>query len=412
MSVQDPQRLLALLGTPEWRWWRERARASLEDGRALPAVVTLRLPSPEQRLAANRLFSRPGQQGPLQVDHAQLLQLLQEACIADDLEACLEALDGPLRNRRLEQAQEAQAWSLLGEQAASRMDALLPAAGQRLRLCLDNGWVRRCSAQDLTVGAQLLEQAVAVLTLLLQGKILSLATLSAAATGDAHALDRDRALGRIALLVAGAATPEPGILAWRAGWASLGVETDAVSASVLVLNLRATGEGAASRLLNAAADAGEPLRLTSRLMSRDTSWGLAPCAGVSICENPSVVAAAAARLGARSLPLVCVDGQPSSPALLLLATLLQSGRPCRYHGDFDWPGLSIARELTRRFSLSPWRFTAQDLLLAGRLPGPPLEGAALDTPWDPPLRDALVARGRALHEEAVIEDLLADLGQA
>jgi len=409
MSVRDPLRLRAVLGTAAWQWWRERAREHLEAGRPLPAVVTLTQPSAEQRQAANRLFSRPGQQGAVQVAHAQLLALLIDAGIADDLLSCLEELDGPLRNRKDEQTLESLAWAALGEAACARLGELSAQSAQRLQHGLERGWVRRLSAQEPAVAERLLSEAISVLRILMQQSTTSLAILAASGTGDAHALDRDRPLGRLVLRLAGADPDMVGVLAWRAAWTGLGVETDALSASALVLNLRAHGDSPAARLLNAAADAGEPLRMTARLMQRDPDWQVAADGCVSVCENPSVVAAAATRLGARCRPLICVDGQPASPVLMLLGRLQRGAIPCRYHGDFDWPGIAIARDLMRRFDMSAWRYGSGDLLQARHLPGPPLEGVPLDTPWDPSLSSVLHERGKSLHEEVVMELLLSDL---
>ncbi|MFI9321627.1 DUF2399 domain-containing protein [Kitasatospora aureofaciens] len=39
----------------------------------------------------------------------------------------------------------------------------------------------------------------------------------------------------------------------------------------------------------------------------------------------------------------------------------------------------------------------------------PLSGTPTDAPWDPPLGPALLASGRCIEEEQVLDDLLADL---
>ena len=44
-------------------------------------------------------------------------------------------------------------------------------------------------------------------------------------------------------------------------------------------------------------------------------------------------------------------------------------------------------------------------------PGPPLSPRGRgETPWDPALAEAMAARGRAGHEEALLPVLLRDLG--
>ena len=89
--------------------------------------------------------------------------------------------------------------------------------------------------------------------------------------------------------------------------------------------------------------------------------------------------------------------------------LVGDGARVRYHGDFDWPGLAIAGRVLVR-GATPWRLGAEDYLAA--LPagaGVPLSGAEVPTPWDPDLQPALREHGRAVHEEGVLEVLLADL---
>lgn len=124
-------------------------------------------------------------------------------------------------------------------------------------------------------------------------------------------------------------------------------------------------------------------------------------------ENPSIVSAAADRLGPRSRTLLCTEGQPKTAIRLLLGQLRASGIAVSYHGDFDWPGIQIANGIVERFGARPWRFTVADYLEATA--GVRLRGAAVAPAWDPALGDAMCTRGRAVHEESVVEHLLADL---
>lgn len=50
-----------------------------------------------------------------------------------------------------------------------------------------------------------------------------------------------------------------------------------------------------------------------------------------------------------------------------------------------------------------------DLMAMAILPGKPLEGRPLEAHWDSGLREILQQRGRALHEEQLIETLLGDM---
>jgi hypothetical protein len=59
---------------------------------------------------------------------------------------------------------------------------------------------------------------------------------------------------------------------------------------------------------------------------------------VHACENPQVLQ----RLAAAGVdrPLACTSGHPAAAGSLLLQRAV-----LRYHGDFDWPGIAIARHI-------------------------------------------------------------------
>jgi uncharacterized protein (TIGR02679 family) len=133
---------------------------------------------------------------------------------------------------------------------------------------------------------------------------------------------------------------------------------------------------------------------------------------VFICENPSVIEAAADQLGVGSAPLACVEGRPSVAAGLLLETLQHAGSVLHYHGDFDWPGLAIAHSLIEAGAL-PWRLGAADyrngLARCRRLKRLPPPGRPVETPWDRDLAATMMNHRIAVEEEAVIDCLLSDL---
>jgi uncharacterized protein (TIGR02679 family) len=84
----------------------------------------------------------------------------------------------------------------------------------------------------------------------------------------------------------------------------------------------------------------------------------------------------------------------------------------RYHGDFDWPGIAIARRIIGQ-GAQPWRLGwADDREAVERLPAGrrlTLTGRAETTPWDSRLSPAMTADNVAVHEEAIVDLLLADL---
>jgi uncharacterized protein (TIGR02679 family) len=194
----------------------------------------------------------------------------------------------------------------------------------------------------------------------------------------------------------------------RSAWASVGVLADELSAPALVLNLPALPSNPTGRALALAAEAGEPFRLSTRqLLRTPPKFALASGDTVFACENPSIIAATADRLGALARPLLCSEGQPKTAFRQLLAQLATAGIRVYYHGDFDWPGIQIANSLVERFGVGPWRLGAADYLEATA--GARLQGPAVVPRWDPALGDAMRSRGRAVHEETVLGALIGDL---
>lgn len=59
-----------------------------------------------------------------------------------------------------------------------------------------------------------------------------------------------------------------------------------------------------------------------------------------------------------------------------LRSLREAG--CRYHGDFDWPGLRIAHALHQRIPWTQWRYTAADYVAV--VEGTPLSRALAGRP--------------------------------
>ncbi|MGW0251692.1 TIGR02679 family protein [Nocardia goodfellowii] len=192
----------------------------------------------------------------------------------------------------------------------------------------------------------------------------------------------------------------------RALWERAGVADDELSSTVLVAG-RPTGAGSvAGQLLGLCADAGiagvltlQQLRAAGRVeVAADVVW---------VVENPSVLAMALKRFGARCPPLVCISGWPSSAGVRLLEMLTQAGAELRYHGDFDGEGLRIAANVVARLGASPWRMSSADYLQAAG-GGPPV-GRVTAVPWDDDLAGHLQRHGRAVPEERVVEFLLADI---
>lgn len=157
---------------------------------------------------------------------------------------------------------------------------------------------------------------------------------------------------------------------WRGTWARAGISCDQVSSTVLVLNLPLHGANPA--LGKVTAVAGEPVWLTARMTleachtpknggnRQPNNIGPGQMV-VRVCENPSVIEAAANRLGAACPPLVCLYGRPSSAAWSVLSAVAAGGSRVLLSTDRDVAGAQIAVEVTafigRTYGpaqVSPW----------------------------------------------------------
>ena len=403
--ISDGARLRQVLGAPELAWLVQRARRRLAQGLA-GGSVTLSQASPAQRDAVERLLGRRASRGgSVSVRLEDLETLLRDAGICDSLAEAVEALTGPLVDARAQRQEVDAAWAQIF--AAVDADRSRPWLAD-LRA---TGVLRRLSRNDPVVAGGLLRQALEI-ERRLPAHGLPLAELAAAVTGDSHALDPGTPLGTIGVRIA--AARESGAAwdsaeAWRDAWTNAGVLCDELSAPVLTLNLPAAGQTLTDRALRLHAEAGEPYRLTTRQLLREPPAfrSVNAVQTVHVCENPTVLAAAANRLGATSGPLVCIEGQPRTAARVLLGLLTMAGVQLAYHGDFDWAGIQIANGITRRHGAVPWRFSSADYRTARG--GRPLQGQPVAALWDPDLQATMLEAGRAVHEEEVLDLLLIDL---
>jgi uncharacterized protein (TIGR02679 family) len=194
-------------------------------------------------------------------------------------------------------------------------------------------------------------------------------------------------------------------------WDEFDVVVDDLASRVLVLGVPAVGEGLGD-WLTSAARRGVPFCVTlQQLVSMPVSIG-EPV--VYVCENPAVLRAASGSLGSLSKPLICTEGRPSTAFQRLASAVAAGGGELRYHGDFDWPGISIATSVLARHGAVPWRLGAADYLAGVRASDAsgehvPLSGPPLATPWDPALSPVMAEAGQAVYEGSVTDALLADL---
>jgi len=407
--VSDPQLLQKVLGVPELSWLIDRVRVRLERGEPVDGTVTLVGATAEQRKAAGRLLGHATGRGTsLSISLPEVDAALRRAGLASGLRAAIESLTGPVRDRAAERATEIQRF----QQALDGARRSRLAAADWHLAWLDevtrDGTLTRLVRHGQ---GRLLAQAAAVLERLPAGAdepAVLLPVLAEAVTGDTKALDATPLAGLVlrALALREAVPAPAGREAEAALWTAAGVVTDDVASQVLVLNVRAVGDGLGA-WLTGAAEAGEPFRVTLHQL---TAMPVMPLAiDLRVCENPAVLRAAAAQLGADSAPLVCTEGEPSVACYRLLQAAVATGTRIHWHSDFDWPGLRMTAAAIRRLGAAPWLMGADDYRAALAASSEPLKGPSAESPWDRRLAELMQASGRAVTEERQLTTLLAEL---
>lgn len=417
MSTGADERLQRLLGGDTLLDLRRRLRRHFEraDPLAPPGIIRLAQVAAHEYAALAKLVGRPPRPAQsIAIDVAAVDAALSRAGIAPTLRAALERLDGAIAHQPTVRAEAAARWARVAD------DARHPGLAQLLRLPAGIGLMKRLARQDAEAAAVLRQRAEAVLQRL-PAAAQPRAQIAAEVLGDAHALDGGEPVATLVLAVLrqtaapdDAARPEAGDDddgaddSSRALWARAGVLVNELARPALVLNVPLQGDGGGG-WLNAAA--GEPGYVSLRQLVRTPPRLAVAGRIVSVCENPTIVAIAADRLGPRCAPLVSTDGMPAAAQRLLLTQLAAAGARLRYHGDFDWAGLRIAGLVMRSFGAAPWRFGAKDYAAAvrdahgeGVMMGAPVAAA-----WDAGLTVAMREHGVAIHEEAVAAVLLDDL---
>lgn len=243
-------------------------------------------------------------------------------------------------------------------------------------------------------------------------RIVARTELAARVTGTAHGLD-DGTKASLIVLRAAAARLGAGLprraADRRALWESLGVVADRVSTTCLTWNLRSERRSAA---VDHGAEAA-PSTLKGVAPRHVTWWDLdaglewAPGQSVLVCENPRTLEAIVDAVPGPRFGVVCTMGRANLVVREVLTRLGRAGAVLRYHGDFDWAGLSLANESVAEFGAVPWLMSVEDYMSAHGSVA--LLGTQVEATWDPELAPAMRARGVAVHEEAVLDLLLGRL---
>ena len=413
MTAAAPERLLE---APGWARLLDRARDRFTDlGRPGGSFSLAALTAEEAEvlrglpIRCGRGRPRPGR--PYTVELRRLDAALRATGPGIDLATALAAAGRAPGDRPAERAARAARRADLLANALAHPSAADPAVADWVRHMLGSGSLSRIArGKDhatllaaLDVGARLPADPPVE-----RGR-LAVETLA----GDPHALDDDRPLARalVRLLAARAGMPVPrDAPEQRLLWQRFGVIVDPLSVDALALGLAAHPKGHVGLAL--AAVAGRHVRLTLAQL-HERGLRLVVGGDVFLCENPAVISAAERVLWPHVPPLVCTSGWPNSAVCRLLDLLRDSGARLRHHGDFDWDGLRIFAWLRDRYGAEPWRFDAASYRQGIRdhpTRARPLDGRPASASDE--LAAAMLEHDRELHEEAVLDVLIADLRDA
>ncbi|MGW0367477.1 TIGR02679 family protein [Streptomyces coeruleorubidus] len=416
---------LAFLTRPGLTRLWTAARTRLERNGLQPAgSIRLEHLDAQEREALSLLLARPITGPTTTIRLPDLDTRLRTSAVGRGLASTLEELGPSLTNRRAVRdaaaAERARVWSAAQTEVEVTSLSAQPWTAQWLEEIRRGGTLAR---QDPNTAATVITQAVRTLAMLFPGTAprstpatWGRGELATRATGSAHGLDDGTLLSRLVLrgIALGHGVELPADApARRALWRTASVTPDEVSSTVLTYGLRPTGGTWREAALRERADHHMETHVTLREL-RTVRLEMPPGTLVHVCENPHVVEAAADT--GRTAPMVCTSGSTTTVVLTLLDALAASGCTFAYHGDFDWPGITLANRIMQRYGAESWRMRAADyeyLATRTQVRGTPqiaLAGPPAEAVWDAELAPAMNALGIALHEEAALDLLLEDLG--
>jgi uncharacterized protein (TIGR02679 family) len=414
--MMDRPRLVRLFSGPDLEPLLRRLRQRLERGIPLSGTIVFTGLSTTQLEAVRALLGRPPsatREDTITVPLDELSAQLAAAGICHSLPAAVEFLTGPVANTPAAREDRDAAWAAVFTAAPATLRR--PPFAAWLDDLRASGVLKRL-ARSSPVAARDLLARLAHVTAALPAGGTPLAAFAATTLGNAHALDPGTPFATLALRAAarlgGLALEQENAETRRDIWAAVGVMSDELSTPALVLNFPAASDTPLGRLLRTATADAEPLHVSLRLLLRFPLNHDPALAGreIFVCENPTVVALAAAQLGRRCAPLLCLNGQFATPSLVLLRQLRAAGARLRVHADFDAAGIHIVRRALAEGGAQPWRFGVTDYLSAPKGEDLPFGGLP-STPWDHALSTAMNTTRHSVHEEAIFATLATDLTQ-
>ena len=235
--------------------------------------------------------------------------------------------------------------------------------------------------------------------------------LAATLFGSAHALDDGSVLERCARRALWHRLDQSldysqGRLIWNAA----GIMTDRVSVPVLTWRLKLLSKTPLGKLCDAANAARIPLHLSLAALTEHDIVSVASSQPILVVENPRLLEVAADRQLHQTV--IATNGNPSAAVTTLLQALIEQGRQLHYHGDFDAAGIAICHRLAK-MGCQPWRMSGADYIAAidkaraMAITLPEDDGVCGETPWDPSLQRVMRKHGAVVHEEFLIDELLA-----
>jgi uncharacterized protein (TIGR02679 family) len=399
------------------RLWDALAQRLQRNGLAAKGSVTLSGLTRGERFALAGLIGRPVDGERARLDLAVLDARIRATGSAPGLVAATTARRGPLVDfpgRRADiSARRTAVWASVREELAQYGMAAEPWV---------EAWIESARPVVARVPAaragEAMTTAVRCLVRLPWDRARRGRTeLAASVTGNSHALDDGTLLSTLVLraIAARVGSTSPMSAADRRRlWHQAGVSGDEVSTTVLTLGLAPPGTSPVAEAVRLRSEAGCETHLTLRDLLRLDSC-VSAGTPVWVCENPRVLEAIMDAHAGPRVVMVCTAGNPTFVVTSLLARMIEDGAALHYRGDFDWPGVAIANRVVTAYGAVPWRMGHADYeaALAGAGSGladlPALEGRSVEAAWDAELTLAMERAGKAVHEEALLDLLVADV---
>jgi uncharacterized protein (TIGR02679 family) len=400
MTSATDERLARLLGGAELSDLRARLRRRYELGPAdgkLPSIQIGKLNQTERAALASLVGRKGGVATSITIDVAEVDRTLSDAGVAPSLRAAIERLDGPIVHRETELSRIRDSWtSVLA--GCTHTDLIV-----YLSSPVNFGVLKRLSRNQPDSASLICRQTEGILGRLPAAGI-PRAQIAAELLGDAHGLDSARPVATLTLAVLRSrSSTDTGDD--RDTWAAVGILVNELARPVLFLNVPCSGLPVSP---------GEPQYASLRLLARrPPDWAVAS-RPILVCENPNLVAILADQLRTACPPVVCVDGHLGAAQRTILEQLKESGADLRYHGDYDWPGISIANYVIAKYGAVPWYFSASDYVAAAKSAPQltiPLSGRPVIASWDADLTAAMIKTGIKIEEEAIAERIIDLLGK-